>query len=107
MLNEKNITFKEIKIKKNKFDEFKQQFQVSTLPLLRHNDKNIGGYTDVLNILRSTFNYEKLHKVTKTVVENLNKVIDINFYPTPKTKTSNMRHRPIGLVFKDWQMCLL
>ena len=97
MLNKKNITFKEIKIKKNKFDEFKQQFQVSTLPLLRHNDKNIGGYTDVLNILRSTFNYEKLHKVTKTVVENLNKVIDINFYPTPKTKTSNMRHRPIGL----------
>ena len=97
MLNEKNITFKEIKIKKNKFDEFKQQFEVSTLPLLRHNDKNIGGYTDVLNILRSTFNYEKLHKVTKTVVENLNKVIDINFYPTPKTKTSNMRHRPIGL----------
>ena len=59
--------------------------------------KNIGGYTDVLNILRSTFNYEKLHDVTKTVVENLNKVIDINFYPTPKTKTSNMRHRPIGL----------
>ena len=33
----------------------------------------------------------------KSVVENLNKVIDINFYPTPKTKTSNMRHRPIGL----------
>jgi len=31
------------------------------------------------------------------VTSNLNKVIDINFYPTPKTKTSNLRHRPIGI----------
>lgn len=44
-----------------------------------------------------TFDYEKLHSVTKTVTENLNKVIDINFYPTEKTKRSNMRHRPIGI----------
>jgi ribonucleoside-diphosphate reductase alpha chain len=43
------------------------------------------------------FNYEKLHSITKVVTNNLNKVIDINFYPTPKTKKSNMRHRPIGI----------
>jgi ribonucleotide reductase alpha subunit len=44
-----------------------------------------------------TFNYEMLHEVTQVVTENLNKVIDINFYPTVKTKRSNMRHRPIGI----------
>jgi ribonucleotide reductase alpha subunit len=44
-----------------------------------------------------TFNYDKLHEVTKVVTNNLNKVIDINFYPTDKTKRSNMRHRPIGI----------
>ena len=44
-----------------------------------------------------TFNYDKLHEVTKVVTDNLNKVIDINFYPTDKTKRSNMRHRPIGI----------
>ena len=44
-----------------------------------------------------TFNYEKLHEVTKVVTSNLNKIIDINFYPTPKTKLSNKRHRPIGI----------
>ena len=44
-----------------------------------------------------TFNYDKLHEVTKVVSNNLNKVIDINFYPTDKTKRSNMRHRPIGI----------
>jgi ribonucleotide reductase alpha subunit len=44
-----------------------------------------------------SFDYEKLHEVCKVVTANLNKVIDINFYPTPKTKVSNMRHRPIGI----------
>ncbi len=44
-----------------------------------------------------SFNYEKLHEVTKVITDNLNKVIDVNFYPTPKTKVSNMRHRPIGI----------
>jgi ribonucleoside-diphosphate reductase alpha chain len=43
------------------------------------------------------FDYEKLHFVTKVVTNNLNRVIDINFYPTEKTKTSNLRHRPIGI----------
>jgi ribonucleoside-diphosphate reductase alpha chain len=43
------------------------------------------------------FDYEKLHYVTKVVTNNLNRVIDINFYPTEKTKTSNLRHRPIGI----------
>jgi len=44
-----------------------------------------------------TFDYDKLHEVSKVVTDNLNKVIDINFYPTEKTKTSNLRHRPIGI----------
>ena len=43
------------------------------------------------------FDYAKLHEVAQTVTRNLNKVIDINYYPTEKTKVSNMRHRPIGI----------
>jgi ribonucleoside-diphosphate reductase alpha subunit len=43
------------------------------------------------------FNYDKLHEVAKVVTNNLNRVIDINFYPTEKTKRSNLRHRPIGI----------
>lgn len=43
------------------------------------------------------FDFTELRKVTASVVKALNKVIDINFYPTPETKRSNMRHRPIGL----------
>ena len=36
-------------------------------------------------------------KLLRLLHINLNKIIDINFYPTDKTKTSNMRHRPIGI----------
>ena len=44
-----------------------------------------------------SFNYEKLHSVAKTVTYNLNRVIDVNYYPTEKTQRSNVRHRPIGI----------
>ena len=44
-----------------------------------------------------TFDYDKLHEVTKVITYNLNKVIDINFYPTEKTRVSNLLHRPIGI----------
>ena len=43
------------------------------------------------------FNYAELHEVAKTVTYNLNRVIDVNFYPNEKTRSSNMRHRPIGI----------
>ena len=43
------------------------------------------------------FDYSKLHEVTKVVTNNLNRVIDVNFYPTEKTKNSNFKHRPIGI----------
>ncbi|CAK8683535.1 unnamed protein product [Clavelina lepadiformis] len=45
----------------------------------------------------STFNFQKLFEVTKTVTVNLNKIIDINYYPVPAAKKSNFRHRPIGI----------
>jgi len=51
-------------------------------------------YVDVES---GTFDYEKLHEVTKTVTKNLNRVIDRNFYPVETARKSNMRHRPIGL----------
>jgi ribonucleoside-diphosphate reductase alpha subunit len=43
------------------------------------------------------YNYEKLHEIAKIVTKNLNKIIDINLYPTEKTRVSNLKHRPIGI----------
>ena len=44
-----------------------------------------------------TFDFAKLHEVTKVVTKNLNRVIDRNFYPVETARRSNIRHRPIGL----------
>ena len=44
-----------------------------------------------------TFDHEKLYQITKVATKNLNKVIDVNYYPVEEARTSNMRHRPVGL----------
>lgn len=43
------------------------------------------------------FDHQKLYEITKVATRNLNRVIDINYYPVPEARNSNMRHRPIGL----------
>ena len=72
--------------------------------IIEYSDKNETAVCNLASISLAsfvkdvhTFDYEELHKVTRIVTRNLNKVIDINFYPTPKTERSNLRHRPIGL----------
>ncbi len=50
-----------------------------------------------VDVEKKEFNHEELHRVTKMVTRNLNKVIDKNFYPTENGMRSNMRHRPIGI----------
>jgi ribonucleoside-diphosphate reductase alpha chain len=43
------------------------------------------------------FDHQKLYEITKVVTRNLNKIIDINYYPVPEARKSNLRHRPIGI----------
>jgi ribonucleoside-diphosphate reductase alpha subunit len=57
----------------------------------------IGGYSELMDEFRPLFDYAHLEKVASIVTRNLNKVIDLNFYPTDKTERSNLRHRPIGI----------
>ena len=70
---------------------------VNTVPQIYLDDEYVGGYQSLEQLLKPVFDYNKLHEVTKVVTENLNKIIDINFYPTEKTHRSNMLHRPIGV----------
>lgn len=83
-------------------ERFKLDEDVNTVPQILYEDDEscfeyIGGYDDLLRECSPYFDYESLFKVTKIVTRNLNKIIDINFYPTQKTKNSNFRHRPIGV----------
>ena len=81
----------------NNNENLNDENKVNSVPQIYLNNKRIGGYDKLIDILKPTFNYNLLHKITKIVTYNLNKVIDINFYPTPKTKLSNKRNRPIGI----------
>lgn len=46
---------------------------------------------------KGAFDHQKLYEITKVTTRNLNKVIDVNYYPVKEARTSNMRHRPIGI----------
>jgi ribonucleoside-diphosphate reductase alpha chain len=72
--------------------------------ILEYSDDNETAVCNLASIALPAFvdangvmNYEELHKVAKVVTNNLNRVIDVNYYPTPKTQRSNFRHRPVGI----------
>jgi ribonucleotide reductase alpha subunit len=50
-----------------------------------------------VNTKKRAFDFEEFRRTVRVMTRNLNKVIDINYYPTPETRRSNMRHRPIGI----------
>lgn len=68
-----------------------------TLPKIFNDDENIGGYTDLMSFLKPYFDFELLGQITQLITRNLDQIIDINFYPIPQTKNSNLKHRPIGI----------
>jgi len=71
--------------------------------IVEYSDENETAVCNLASIALPTFvksnvfDFELLHSVTRTVTFNLNRIIDVNFYPTPKTERSNKRHRPIGI----------
>lgn len=68
-----------------------------TYPQIFYNDKHIGGYSEYFKFTCGTFNYDELYSVAYFATINLNSIIDINYYPVPEAKCSNIKHRPIGL----------
>ncbi|UBM57857.1 ribonucleoside-diphosphate reductase subunit alpha [Marinilongibacter aquaticus] len=58
------------------------------LPKFVEQDQN-GNYT--------RFDHQKLYEIVKVVTRNLNKIIDVNYYPVKEAENSNKRHRPIGI----------
>lgn len=107
LLSDYNIQYCEILLNNNKerldfyekYTNDEEDILVNTMPQIFHNDKRIGGYTDLVKYLEDSkqFNFQKLGEVTQTIVENLDIIIDKNYYPTNEAKVSNMKHRPIGI----------
>jgi ribonucleoside-diphosphate reductase alpha subunit len=58
---------------------------------------HLGGYDDSWALFKPRINYEHLVEIAAELVVNLNKVIDVTYYPTERTRNSNLRHRPLGI----------
>ena len=101
LLKTYNIEYNEVKVSKEDFGNFKKKFNVQSVPQLiveeEFGNDIIGGYDAVKKIVSPRFNFHKLAEVTQVITENLNDIIDVNYYPTKETEVSNKRHRPIGI----------
>lgn len=94
-----------IEYEKRDYQDIKDETNLSlegvTFPQVYRVDEgkryHIGGYTELNDYLRSSFNFKGLQKIAERLTKNLNNIIDYNYYPTPETRTSNLRHRPIGI----------
>lgn len=58
---------------------------------------NLRSFVSLEDEENPTYNFAKLHDVTKVITRNLNRVIDVNYYPVPEAENSNKKHRPIGI----------
>ena len=79
---------------KNLINELKK---VKDLPIVFYGEKKLNNFNELFYMVRNTFDYDKLEEISYIACKNVNKVIDVNYYPTIETKYSNMRHRPIGV----------
>ena len=91
LLKNFDVEYKEINVTNNNTTEFK------FFPQIIINDELIGGYNKLKEYLRPEYDFVKLEDIAGQMVRNLNKVIDVNLYPVPETKYSNLKHRPLGI----------
>jgi ribonucleotide reductase alpha subunit len=90
-LSNKGIQFLEIK---NTLPQIKD---VNTYPQIFHGNNHIGGFDKLYEYTKGTFDFNKLYDIAYVATINLNKIIDLNYYPVIEAKRSNLKHRPIGL----------
>jgi ribonucleoside-diphosphate reductase alpha chain len=79
----------------------------NTVPQILLGDTYIGGYTDFVEYIKPRIDYERFEKICDILVRNLNRVIDINYYPVPETERSNFKMRPLGIGVQGFTQMLL
>jgi ribonucleoside-diphosphate reductase alpha chain len=71
--------------------------EVKELPVVFYGEKKLNNFNELFYMVRNTFDFDKLEEISYIASKNVDKVIDVNYYPTIETKYSNVRHRPIGV----------
>ena len=79
----------------------------NTVPQILIGETYIGGFTDFVEYSRPRVDYDRLEQICDILVRNLNRVIDINYYPVPETERSNFKMRPLGIGVQGFTQMLL
>ena len=83
----------------------KEGVTVNIMPQIYINDNYIGGFLELYNYIKPEYNFDCIEKtVSGILTQNLNNIIDSNYYPIESTRKSNFRHRPIGIGVQDYLM---
>ena len=90
---ERMVLYKELSKKLNKEVNSVPQIFIKKI----NESEYIGGYDELKEYMKPEFDFEMLRETCKILVRNLNRVVDLNYYPVPETKRSNFRHRPLGI----------
>ena len=100
-MNNNNYKYVEIVPDSDQINKLKQDFKIDsekfTFPQILYGKKYIGGFNEMIKFTADRYDFNMLWEIAYKATKNLNRVIDINYYPTDEGKRSNMRHRPIGL----------
>jgi ribonucleoside-diphosphate reductase alpha subunit len=72
-------------------------YQKISYPQIFYGDTYVGGFDDMMMYTADDYDYQELWETAYIATINLDHVIDINYYPTPETRCSNIRNRPLGL----------
>jgi ribonucleoside-diphosphate reductase alpha chain len=67
---------------------------------------NLGSINLARHVVDGRLDEAALGETATLAMRMLDNVVDINFYPTPEARTSNLRHRPVGLGLMGWQDAL-
>ena len=98
LLRDKGVKFYEISLNEElRRKAFFKKKNIKTLPQIQLDNEMVGGYTELWNMFKPIVDYSFLGILVTSVTQNLNKIIDKNFYPVPESEKSNFRHRPIGI----------
>lgn len=96
-LDEQDIEYETINIPESEKQQFFDSKKVTTFPQVYDSQTRIGGFMDTVRRFRPQIDYTKLRHTVHTLVENIDRIIDINHYPTEKAKRNNFSYRPMGI----------
>tara|TARA_B100000886_G_scaffold189745_1_gene130533 strand:- start:5080 stop:7731 length:2652 start_codon:yes stop_codon:yes gene_type:complete len=97
LLKNYEIEYEEIQIDESQKIAEVINEDVNTVPQIYIGNKLIGGYDMLKLYFQPKYDFDALKEASKATCINLNKIIDVNYYPIPEAKLSNLKHRPIGI----------